>query len=174
MPALLSRLTIFAMIVAAAPAFAAGEYAQTAQITLKPGTVTIDMVLTPGKAVADRLLDEIDRDEDGKISAQESDTYGMDVRRGLIVELDGYRLSVHLVNISMPEVEALRRGAGTIQLQLYADLPRSGYGNYQLVFHNEHEPVTSRYDAIVSTDGNARLKILGQRLLDRKRELAVD
>jgi hypothetical protein len=174
MSTLLTRLTTFALITAAAPAFAAGEYAQTANLTLTPYNVTIDMTLTPGKAVADRLIDEIDRDADGKISRQESDAYGMDVRRGLTVELDGYRLSVNLVTISMPEVDALRRGTGTITLQLFADLPRSAYGYYKLVFHNGHEPVTSRYEATVHTDGSARLKILGQHLIDRQRELTVE
>ena len=174
MPTLLPRLTTFALITAAAPAFAAGEYAQTANLILKPYNVTIDMTLTPGRAVADRLIDEIDRDEDGKISRQERDAYGMEVRRGLFVELDGYRLSVNLVTISMPEVDALRRGTGTIQVQLFVDLPRSAEGYYRLVFHNDHEPVTSRYEANVRTDGNARLKILEQHLIDRRRELAVE
>ena len=62
----------------------------------------------------------------------------------------------------------------TKRASAFADLPRSAYGYYRLVFLNEHEPVTSRYQASVSTDGSARLKILHQHLIDRQRELSVE
>ena len=56
----------------------------------------------------------------------------------LDLEVDGTRLPVQLTASSFPAVEAMRRGEGTIRLQLAAMLPPLSVGSHHLLFRNRH------------------------------------
>src|SRR5579859_3013567 len=65
------------------------EYLQAARIAIEPDQVRIELDLTPGIAVADSILADIDRDRDGSISPSEERAYVERVVDSLSLEIDG-------------------------------------------------------------------------------------
>ena len=53
------------------------------------GRVQIELDLTPGIALADAILADIDRDRDGSLSADEQQAYERPVLSALTLEVDG-------------------------------------------------------------------------------------
>src|SRR6187455_955501 len=65
------------------------EYLQASQISIESGRIIVEINLTPGAAVADGVIAEIDRDADGELSLSESAAYAGVVVRSLSLEVDG-------------------------------------------------------------------------------------
>ena len=150
------------------------EYLQAARLALDPGRVQIELDLTPGIAVADAILVTIDGNRDGTLSAWEQDAYGRLVMGALDVEVDGTRLPVQLSASSFPALEAMRRGEGTIRLQLAAMLPPMSVGSHHLLFRNRHLMNRSVYLANALVPGNDRVAVAGQRRDGNQSELTID
>ena len=55
------------------------EYLQASRIAIAPGSIRIEMSLTPGIAVADAVIGEIDIDRDAVLSARERQAYAQRV-----------------------------------------------------------------------------------------------
>ena len=51
------------------------EYLQAARIDIEPDRAEVQLDLTPGVAVAEGVIADIDRDRDGVLSADEKDAY---------------------------------------------------------------------------------------------------
>ena len=51
------------------------EYLQAARLAIEPAGVQIELDLTPGIALAQTILADIDRDRDGSLSADEQRAY---------------------------------------------------------------------------------------------------
>ena len=52
------------------------EYLQAARLAIDPARVQIELDLTPGIALADTIVADIDRNHDGSLSADEQRAYG--------------------------------------------------------------------------------------------------
>jgi hypothetical protein len=150
------------------------EYLQGARLAIDPGRVQIELDLTPGIAIADAILADIDRDRDGSLSADEQRAYGSLVLSALTLEVDGTRLSVQLDASSFPAPVAIRRGEGTIRLQSTATLPRLSMGPHQLLFRNGHHPDRSVYLANALVPDNDEVAVTAQRRDGDQTELTID
>src|SRR4051794_2039894 len=64
------------------------EYLQAARVAIEPGAVQIELDLTPGIALADAIVADIDRNRDGSFAHDEQIAYGNEVLGALVVEAD--------------------------------------------------------------------------------------
>ena len=66
-------------VIAGAPSVSAhrrDEYLQAARLAIDPGGVQLELDLTPGIALAETIIADIDRNRDGALSADEQRAYG--------------------------------------------------------------------------------------------------
>ena len=132
------------------------EYLQAARLAIDPGGVQLEMDLTPGIALAEAIIADIDRNRDGSLSEDEQRAYGRLVLSSLKLEVDGTPVRAQLAATSFPDAEAMRRGEGTIRIQSAATLPRLSIGPHQLLFRNSHHPDRSVYLANALVPGQRR------------------
>ena len=150
------------------------EYLQAARVAIDPGRVQIELDLTPGIALADAILADIDRNHDGSLSVEEQRSYGRMVLSALDLEIDGTPVPMQLDASSFPAVEAVRRGEGMMRFQLAAMLPRLTAGFHQLLFRNRHHPDRSVYLANALVPSTDRVGVTAQRRDADQRELTID
>ena len=105
----------------------------------------LELDLTPGIALAETIIADIDRNGDGVLSVDEQRAYGDAVVNALTLQIDGTPLRAHSPQTSFPDLEAVRRGEGTIRLQSTAALPSLSTGSHQLLYRNGHHPDSSVY-----------------------------
>src|SRR5262245_14272763 len=82
-----------------APAHALDKYLQVAQIALAPGGARVELRLTPGARVADRVFALIDVDSDGQISPAEEQAYARLALQDVALEVDGRRTPLTLTGL---------------------------------------------------------------------------
>jgi hypothetical protein len=133
-------LTTAIVAVAEVSAHRRDEYLQAARLAIDPGGVQLELDLTPGIALAETIIADIDRNRDGLLSQDEQRAYGRLVLSSLKLEVDGTPVRAQLAATSFPDAEAMRRGEGTIRIQSAATLPRLSMGPHQLLFRNSHHP----------------------------------
>ena len=150
------------------------EYLQAARLGIDPGTVHIELDLTPGIALAEAIIADIDRNRDGSVSTDEQRAYGSLVLGALEVEVDGRPLRVQLGGSSFPDNDAMRRGEGTIRLQAATTLPGLSVGAHQLLFLNRHHPDGSVYLANALVPQSDQVAVTAQRRDGDQRELIID
>jgi hypothetical protein len=150
------------------------EYLQAARLAIEPDRVELQLDLTPGIAVADRVIADIDRDRDSALSAAEKRAYVAQVLSAIALTLDSQSLDVRVTGASFPDLEAFRRGEGTIQLQLDAALPRLSDGPHQLAFRNEHFHDIGVYLANALVPDSDRVAVRSQRRDIHQRDLTVE
>src|SRR4051812_3992147 len=95
-PPLLLLLLALLPVPSAATAHVVDEYLQATLVVVEPGDVRLQINLTPGEAVAERVVGLIDRDHDGAISPDEAAGYAELLRRDLSVRLDGQHVELNL------------------------------------------------------------------------------
>jgi len=150
--------TIAPLLLSLALAFAAGiaggapvsahrldEYLQAARVAISPDRVQIELDLTPGVSVAEKVLSGIDLDRDGRISAAEAEAYSERVLADLSLDLDGTRLGTRVSDRVFPAIDAMRKGEGTIRLRLVSTLPALHAGAHHLRIRNDHQPAIGAY-----------------------------
>ena len=122
----------------------------------------LELDLTPGIAVAEAIIADIDRDRDGSLSPDEQRAYASLVMGALTLEVDGTPVRVELPH-QFSRADAMRRGEGTIRLQLTAALPRLSAGPHHLLFRNSHHPDRSVYlaNALVPRSSASRSRRSG-------------
>src|SRR4029453_7041590 len=98
------------------------EYLQGAGLAIGPDRVEIELDLTPGIALAEAIVRDIDRDRNGSLSPEGQPPHGSRVLSALDLEADGRPLAVQLRASDVPDVDAMRRGEGTIRLRTAATL----------------------------------------------------
>ena len=150
------------------------ELLQAARIAVAPERVDIELDLTPGIDVADDVIADIDRDGDRALSEDEKQAYVNRVSSPLALELDGRPLRVESSASTFPELEAFRRGEGTIRLQAHARLSSVSEGAHQLVFRNAEDRDRSVYLANALVPESDRIAITGQRRDGAQREITID
>jgi hypothetical protein len=150
------------------------EYLQAARLAIDPGRVEIELDLTPGIAVAEAILADIDRNRDGSLSAEEQRAYGSLVLSALTLEVDGTPVRAQLGASSFPDADAMRRGEGTIRIESAAPLRRLSIGPHQLLFRNSHHPEGSVYLANAMVPESDHIAVTAQRRDGDQSELIID
>jgi hypothetical protein len=159
---------------AAVSAHRRDEYLQATRIAVQPGSVEIELDLTPGIEVADAIIATIDRNGDGSFSPDEQRTYVDRVMGALAATHDGARLALLLESSSFPEASAFRRGEGAIRLRAQAPLPDLASGAHRLFFQNRHLADQSVYLANALAPESARIAVTAQRRDTEQTELTID
>jgi len=150
------------------------EYLQAARLAIEPGRVQIELDLTPGMALAEAILADIDRNRDGSLSAEEQRAYGSLVLSALELEVDGTPVRMQLGVSSFPDAGAVRGGEGTIRLHSAATLPQLSMGSHLLFFRNSHHPDRSVYLANALVPLSDRIAVTAQRRDGDQRELIIE
>ena len=149
------------------------EYLQAARLDVEPERVEIDLDLTPGIDVADRIVAAVDRNRDGSLSPDEQRRYEEEVIGALGVEVDGRPLRVQLLAASFPVLDTFWRGDGTIHFQSRALLPPLSAGVHRLLFRNSHRRDVSVYLANALVPESDQVAITGQERDGDQHELTV-
>jgi hypothetical protein len=150
------------------------EYLQAARIAIDPGRVQIELDLTPGIAVAPRVLADIDRDGNRAITADETRAYATRVLSEIRVGIDGQLVALELDDTSAAAVDALSRGEGAIRLHLRATVPPLRPGKHQLFYRNNHHADIGVYLANALVPSSDRVGVLQQRRDVDQQQLIVE
>ena len=150
------------------------EYLQAARLAVEPGRVELELDLTPGIAIADATIADLDADRDGVLSEVEKRAYAHRVFGALVLELDGVALRMDREAMTFPDLNDFRRGEGTIQLRAAAALARQADGDHHVSFRNANRPDGSVYLANALVPASNRVMITGQRRDPAQRELTID
>jgi len=121
------------------------EYLQATLVTIEPSAVRLQINLTPGVAVAEKVLARIDRDHDGVISINEAAAYAELLRRDLILELDQRQVALNVTASKFPQPTELRTGWGIIQMEFSATIGPLSAGAHKLTLKNRHLRALSVY-----------------------------
>ena len=68
------------------------EYLQAARLAIEIDRIELQLELTPGVAVVEAILPDLDPDRDGRISAGERSAYVSTVTKAVTLEVDGHPL----------------------------------------------------------------------------------
>jgi hypothetical protein len=147
---------------------------QAARLAVETDRVDVQLDLTPGIDVADAVVAGIDRDRDGALSQDERRTYAARVFDAVELRLDGRQLHVEPVESTFPELDAIKRGEGTIRLRTTATVPRLSRGDHRLFFRNTHQADKSVYLANALVPDAMSVAVTGQRRDPAQRELTID
>lgn len=150
------------------------EYLQAARLAIEPGGVQLELDLTPGIALAEAIIADIDRNRDGALSQDEQRDYAGSVVSALTLEVDGTPVLARLSAVHFPDVAAIRQGEGIIRLQSTATLPRLSKGAHQLLFRNGHQPERSVYLANALVPPSNTVAVMAQRRDTDQTELTID
>ncbi len=150
------------------------EYLQAARIAIDPAGVQLELDLTPGIALAEAIIADIDRNRDGALSLDEQRAYGSVVLGALTLQVDGTPVRAQLAALDFPDEEAMRRGEGAIRLQTAATFSPLSTGRHQLLFRNRHHPDRSVYLANALVPGTEQVAVTAQRRDTDQTELTID
>jgi len=114
------------------------EYLQASRLLIAKDHVAIEMDLTPGIDVAPFVFSLINKDHDGQISESEGRAYANQVLNELVLEMDGHREKLALVNYEFPNFEQMRTGEGPIRIEALAKW-RGVTGDHSLFYQNNHQ-----------------------------------
>jgi hypothetical protein len=157
----LFAFALFMLVATAASAHRLDEYLQGTIFSVARGRLNADLTLTPGVAVFPILIPDIDTNADGAISDAEQQAYAERVLADLSLNIDGVRLSPHLMSAEFPTIDEMKDGRGEIHMQFYADLPRGG-ASRKLLFENHHQNKISAYQVNVLVPRDPEIRIVSQ------------
>jgi hypothetical protein len=159
---------------AAAAAHRRDEYLQAARVAIDPARVEIALDLTPGIAVAQPLVKEIDRDGSGSISAGEARVYAERVLSAIVLDVDDLPLRLELIDSVCPGIDEILKGEGTTRIRAAAKLPRLANGLHRLRYRNSFRRELGVYLANALVPATDRVVVAAQRRDVDQRELLVD
>jgi hypothetical protein len=121
------------------------QYLQATLVTIERSGVRLQINLTPGVAVAEQVLAQIDRDRDGAISQNEAAAYAKALKRDLTLRVDGRELELKLTASEFVGPAELRTGSGIIQMEFSAIFGPLAAGAHRLTLENRHLTTISVY-----------------------------
>ena len=135
------------------------EYLQATVAMIEPDGIRLRINLTPGVDVADQVLAKIDLNRDAIISEKESTTYVESLRRDLVDRLDQSDAGLEVAALSFAEVDELRTGRGTIQIEFSVTSTPLAVGAHTLTVENRHLPRASVYlfNAALPKSGSVKI-----------------
>jgi hypothetical protein len=167
-------LTLVVAVSSGLSAHRLDEYLQAARLSIGQGGVEVDLNLTPGVVVADRVIADLDRDRDGSLSEDEKRAYARQVLDAIQLQNDGRSLRLAPITTAFPDLEAFRHGEGTIQIRAAAVLPRLSTGDHRLTFRNTYRRDVSVYLANALLPDSDRIAITAQHRDGDQRDLTID
>jgi hypothetical protein len=158
-------ILLLLLLGAAAPNLSAhrlDEYLQASRIAIEADQIQLELDLTPGADVADGIIDLMDLDRNGTLSAKERETYARKVVDSLSLAVDGRSIALRIRDVRFPLLEEMRRGEGVIRLRAGAPVAGVRPGPHRLSFSNHHRMDVAAYlvNALVPEDG--RIHLTGQ------------
>jgi hypothetical protein len=121
------------------------HYLQAALVAIEAHAVGLQINLTPGVAVAEHVIAQIDRDRDGVISRNEAAAYAESLRSDLTLRLDRQKLELKLTASEFVQPEDLRTGSGIIHMEFSATFGPLATGPHRLTLQNRHLTTISVY-----------------------------
>ena len=137
------------------------QYLQATLVAIEPSGVRLQINLTPGVAVAEQVLAQIDRD--GAISKNEAAAYAELLKRDLTLRIDGRNLELKLTASEFVPPAELRTGSGTIQMEFSAIFGPLAAGPHRLTLENRHLTTMSVYLINASQPRFATVQITRQK-----------
>jgi hypothetical protein len=150
------------VVPASAEAHRLDEYMQATLVAIAPGDIRLQINLTPGVKVAERIIGLIDADGDGAIAPAEADAYAAAVNQDLAIRVDRKSVIAKVAAHNFPPPEELRTGAGIIQIELAVAPGGFGDGPHRLDFANGHLPEFSVYLFNAAQPSGGQPRILEQ------------
>jgi hypothetical protein len=150
------------------------EYLQAMRVGIDIERVNLEIDLTPGVSIARQVTGWIDTNADGQLSQAEAVTYGQQVLSTLALSVDRHAVPLSLVDVQVPSVDDMARGAGTIRLRASASTASRKNGRHQLIVVNSHHPEASVYLANALVPGDASIHIASQQRDREQHELTID
>ena len=150
------------------------EFLQAARIAVEPDRVMLEMSLTPGTAVAEKVIGDIDVNRDGMFSTAEKQAYVDRAVGALVLRVDGgQRLQMAITASEVPDAAAMREGDGVVAIRAEAAGSRWPAGSHQLHFRNEHDPGDSVYLANALVPENDEVMVTAQHRDADQRALTI-
>jgi hypothetical protein len=112
------------------------EYLHAARIAIEPAGVRVELSLTPGIAVADAVIRDIDVDGNAALSPAEQRRYAEGVLRGVSLRIDDRQVALAMAGIRFADPAALRNGDVAITLEAVSPPLRLSPGTHQIAFRN--------------------------------------
>src|SRR5207342_1363841 len=151
------------------------ELLQAARIAIEPDRVKLELSLTPGIAVTDGMIRDIDVNGDGTLSSFEQLQYAAHVLSGMTLRIDdGLAAGLKLKGSRFPDLDSMRTGDGVIQIQSEAEVPRLSAGAHRLVFRNDNGSEGSVYLANALLSDDNEIAVTRQARDVDQRELMID
>jgi len=151
------------------------ELLQAARIAIEPDRVTLELSITPGIAVTDGIVRDIDANSDGTLSSFERLEYAAHVLSGMTLRIDdAVAPRLKLKGSHFPDLDSMRTGDGVIQIQSEAEVPRLGAGAHRLVFRNDNGSEGSVYLANALLSDDNEIAVTRQARDVDQRELTID
>jgi hypothetical protein len=151
------------------------ELLQATRIGVEPDRVHLEINLTPGIAVADDFIRDIDTNGDRVLSPAEQDAYAEGVLSRVALRVDNLPpLRLSLIGSSFPDVAAMRTGDVAINLQLEADMPPLAIGEHRLFFHNNSATANHVYLANALVPESDRIAVTKQERDAGQSELTIE
>jgi hypothetical protein len=170
----LAILGAWLLLPAAGGAHRLDEYLQASRLGIERDRVSVEIDLTPGVAVADKVFAWIDTDRDTRVSAAEADAYARRVLGSITLDVDGRGLPLTLLDCQVPSVLDMRQGIGTVRLRAAAWTSPSPAGPHRLLYRNLHQPDVSVYLVNALLPDSQTLVITGQLRDIQQHELRLD
>jgi hypothetical protein len=139
------------------------EYLQATLVAIEPEGIRLQINLTPGVAVADKVLALIDSNRDGIISTNEAAAYAELIKRDLTVQLDQHDVGMNLTASYFPDSADLRTGLGIIQMEFSVTASTLSAGAHKLTVLNRHLPALSVYLINAALPRSASVQISAQK-----------
>jgi hypothetical protein len=160
--ALAAILTLAVAAPGDAMAAAVDEVTQSAELTLRPGEVRLQLDISPGAQVAQSVLRQIDADGDAVISDREGKAFGRLVLDQIHLTVDDRAAAWRLETVTAPPHENLRSGAGAIRILAVARRA-DREGVHTLTFENRYDPAPSQAKAnVLVQQGRWRYEVAGE------------
>jgi hypothetical protein len=161
----MKKLAAIALVFVALPlpvwGHALDAYLQAAIFSVHKDRIDLSMRLVPGIAILPQIMKNVDTDGDGAISPAEARAYAMRLSQELIIEIDGHRMSPHLVSAMASAPILFRDGLGDIRADFQIDVqPRPG--DRRLRFVNRHQSRISVYLVNAEVPRDTEIKLVAQ------------
>jgi len=151
------------------------EFLQAARIAVERDRVQLEMSLTPGTAVADRAIRDIDADRNGVLSREEQQAYAGRVLGALTLRLDSSPpLHLQPAKFRFPDLAALRAGDGAIMIRAEAGVSLLPVGEHRLFFHNQNASGDSVYLANALAPEGDDVSVTGQQCTGNQSEFTIE
>jgi hypothetical protein len=171
-----TTVAVLAIAGRAADAHQLDEYLQAARIAIAQDHLVVEMGLTPGVAVAPRVLAAIDRNADGRVSPEEIDSYARRVLHDVVLTVDDAPVALTIERVQSPAWSEMQDGVGTIRIEARTASGASTPGRHRIRFVNAHEAEYSVYLVNALLPSDPAIVVAAQRRdqLQRRVDLDVD